>query len=458
MSAPSRRGVLKAGLGLPALGLAGSALARAASAAAGPGGDYRALVLVFVQGGMDGHDLLIPADKGGFRDWARGREAIVRQFEQAKAPRTLDTVLRVGGDGDGQALALPPDMPRTAAAVGAGQAALVANVGPMVGPVTPAEMAAGRAALPPQLFNHANQAEYWQHLAPAEAALTGWGGRIAEAARGRANAFSTVGTDTGYGFLSGRDGAPVTVSDVRAHTMTGMKGTPWGDDVLGDLVREHLTSAPGGGILERDVARLNARTLDVAEELKALFGSTDAGEEVTTKRHRLAHDLSVIAKMIALRAETGARRQVFYAEMRGFDTHADQGRRMGPLQRELDEGLHRFTRWLGAQGLSDAVTVFTATEFGRTFVPNETGTDHGWGSHSIVWGGAVNGGRVFGSVPPPATGHAHDAGRGRLIPGLSVEQLGVPLARWLGVPDADMDHVFPYAGRFDTDAIPLMRA
>ena len=451
---PTRRAVLATGAaGAAAVGLPRAALARTDDEPE----DYRALVCVFLTGGMDAYDTLIPTDARQHAEWKRTRGGFADAYAAQGAARDPERLLPVGTDAEGAPYGLPPQMPRLAAAVREGGAAIVANIGPMQGPVTPRQLEAASVPLPPKLFSHSDQRAYWRELAPASGARTGWGGRLA-ASFGDQGPFAAVAGGRDEGFTTGPRGPGVVVGDLRPKAGFGTRDALYGDEELAALFLDHLgTASETAGILERDYARQQRAGIDVSRALIAMMRSTSAGEALAAgaKKDTLAYNLAVVAKMIALRARTGARRQVFYVEMNGFDTHRDQPARLPDLQAELDDALAGFSAWLAAAGLSRAVTTFTASDFGRTLVPNGSGTDHGWGGHQIVMGGAVAGG-LHGTVPPSAPGHALDAGRGRVIPTLAAEQTAVPLARWLGMKDADLAEVFPYADRFDLGAVPLM--
>lgn len=455
----TRRDLLASGLALGTLSVGG---VRAASldlpADGADADDYRALVCVFLAGGLDAYDTVIPMDAGPHRDWRRVRGPLTEAYDASGVSRRPDALEAIGEDEGGAAYGLPPQMPLTAAAVRAGRAAIVANVGPLQASVTPQTLEARSVPLPPQLYSHADQSDYWRRLSGGGGLRTGWGGRLIQQL-GERGPFGAVTGGRDAGFTMGPSGAGAVLGTLEPRFAFGMNDALWGDEELSRLFREHLTVMPeGGGLLERDLVRLQGDAAELSRDLVGLMESSDAGAEIAAgaKRDTLAYGLAIVARMIALRSETGARRQVFYVEMEGFDTHQDQANRLPPLQAELDEGLARFARWLDGAGLSQSVTTFTASDFGRTLTANKSGTDHGWGGHQIVLGGAVRGG-LHGAVPPPVTGHAQDAGRGRMIPAFAVEQTAVPMARWLGLPEKDAASVFPFADRFDLNAVPLMR-
>lgn len=453
----SRRSVLAGGAAASAFAFGNPLIARAAEANAVDG--YKALVCIFLHGGMDSYDTVVPLDAGELRDWSRTRSGLAQAHEDEGNARVQEQLIRIGTDSAGASFGLPAAMPNFAGMARSGQLAVLANVGPLRGPVTPAQLRAQRFDSPPKLYSHSHQRDYWRRLGAAGSVHTGWGGRLATAVTPD-DPFGAVTASRDEGFTLGVEGPGITVGRLNPRRTFGLQEKMFGDPELAALFKEHLSSAaPGASLLEQDFAARQGDAASMFERLSDLMGNTDEGERIAGRNRpgTLRHSLAIIAKTIALRERTETRRQIFYVSFGNFDTHQDQASRLPPLQAELDDALGAFMAWLADGGLGENVTVFTASEFGRTLVPNKTGTDHGWGGHQFVMGGAVNGGRIFGDVPPPVPGHPLDTGRGRLVPTLAVEQMAVPLARWLGVPDADMSTVFPYASRFDTKAVPLMK-
>jgi uncharacterized protein (DUF1501 family) len=203
-----------------------------------------------------------------------------------------------------------------------------------------------------------------------------------------------------------------------------------------------LSLVHAANLVRQDAVSLNALLVAGAAGGSA---ATPAGFPGTP----LGQQLQQVARIIGLRATTGVRRQVFFCSIGGFDTHSGQSWQQWDLLRQVAEGLAAFHAQMAAMGLGQQVTAFTESEFGRTLQPSGTGTDHGWGSHHLMLGGAVKGGRLYGSLPMPALGGPQDAGgRGALIPSTSLDQYGATLARWFGVDAAGLARVFPNLAAF----------
>ena len=462
MSMATRRSVLRGacriGLGAGAAmmmpPLVGQALGRTEG--------YKALVCVFLDGGLDADDVLIPYDEASYADYAQVRAPLHEAYAVQGASRArADLLPLTGPDGarpDGRAFAVPPEMPELARLFGAGRAAIVANAGPLEEPTTALSYASGGARLPPKLFSHADQLRGQMRLS-AGGGETGWGGRLMDAMAGAGrDPYSGLATSNADPFwLYGAERQPLFVTSVDPAPVVGTGGNIFASAEASRIFEEHLLDleprAPGP--FAADFASRQAAGVAAQNRVAAAFATSDAGAAFADGTGSLADQLAIVARAISLRDQMGVTRQVFHVGLRGFDTHQDQANELLPRLRAIDTGLGLFTDWLDAQGLADDVTVFTASDFGRTLQPNATGTDHGWGGHQIVVGGAVRGGRVLGEVPPAGLGHGQDIGRGRIVPTTASEQVAVPLARWLGVAETDIPAVFPRADRFDLSAIDL---
>ena len=445
-----------AGAGLPlSLG--------AMPALAQPGGGYRALVCVFLYGGMDSFDGLIPYDRPSYDAWRAIRQPLLDRYAEAGVQATrrrgaLSRLFPTHGTG-GRDHALAPQLSPLADLFNAGRLAVVANVGPLEQPTTKAMVDAGTAALPPRLLSHNDQQSLWQTSAP-EGARSGWGGRAADALKdlsGKTGSpYWTISTQSSPSFLAGRDSRPPEVGSLTLPETRGTREEEFGSRAVGALLRKHLSRPDDArNLLHRDYAGVQGPSIEIAGELSGLLGSTTQGEVVAQAGGSLATQLATVAKLISLRGQLGASQQVFLCGLGGFDTHKNQAETLPGLQEDIAGAMRAFYDWTVSAGLSQQVTTFTASDFGRTLSPNFDGTDHGWGGHHFVMGGAVRGGRIVGAVPEAALGHGQDFDRGRLIPTISLEQYGAPLAAWLGVPAGEMSAVFPNAGRFDQGAVDL---
>lgn len=450
----SRRSVL-ASLGAGAVLAPGFAGMRADAASVG---GYKALVCVFLFGGMDGHDVLLPYDQPSYDVFRDLRQGIVPDATRARS--VLQELTPRNAERFGQRrFALPPEMPGMKRLFDQGRAGIVANVGPLIRPTTRTDWD-DRRRLPPRLFSHNDQQSVWQANAP-EGARFGWGGLFADAAlssgaNSNARAFTTISTTGDNLFLTGERTAPYTLGSRGPEQVNVLRDADrrrqWNDEyeVIYQRLRRHFSTQDftSSHLIARDVASVMETSLTSNEAYQEAIGQAPAlGVEFPSSR--LGRQLQVIAETIAIRSRLGVGRQVFFAGTGGFDSHSGQANSMPALLGNLDASVSAFQAAMEAIGESQDVTLFTASDFGRTFAANGDGTDHGWGGHHFVVGGAVAGGEIHGDPPPPGFDHAWDAGRGRLIPSISVDQYAAELGRWFGLSQAELNAALPNLANFD---------
>ncbi|MEM6908375.1 MAG: DUF1501 domain-containing protein [Pseudomonadota bacterium] len=417
--------------------------------------DYRALVCVFLFGGMDSHDVVIPFQQAEYDGWRAIRRSFVARQGASRDRGSLLPLTRASRPPeDPPQHALAPELASIKALYDAGDAAVIANVGPLVEPVTRQAFEAGVAQVPPRLFSHNDQQNIWQAGAP-EGAQFGWGGLFADAvlASGGNSSrpqFTTISTEEVGPFLTGRTASPFRI---------GINGAPQinileefadqTDPAFVNAVRDQLASRSfsGGNAIERDIAAKFAAGLDsndfygqaLAQGMPS-FSGFGAGP--------LSAQLRAVANTIAVRGQLSASRQIFFVGLGGFDTHSAQASDLPSLLRELDRGVAAFHGAMASLGLAQQVTLFTASDFGRTLAVNGDGTDHGWGGHHFVVGGAVRGGDIYGEVPPATIGHDQEVGGGRLIPSLAVDQYAAQFGRWFGLAPSEIEFALPNLNRF----------
>ena len=420
--------------------------------------DYRALVLLFQFGGVDCHDVVIPYEVGGYNEYARIRSSLLTTYEGARA---RDNLLQLGSSGSSAAYALPPELSAFKTLFDEGTAALVGNVGPLIEPTDRASVFSGAVALPPRLFSHNDQQSVWQSSAP-ECAPAGWGGVFADTlvqqGIGAPSSFNTLTTARDSLFVTGYDSIPYAASSggIELDLSTVVRDEAGGSLAnVYQLLQQQGRSAPH--ILTRDLAQTTVDAFAAnAEYLSIIADAPDLG--VTFQGDRLGSQLELAAQIIASRQEFGVRRQIFLVGAYGYDTHSAQGSILPELHGQLNDGVAAFSDAMKNLGLFDQVTLATASDFGRTLAVNGDGTDHGWGGHQFVVGGAVNGGTLYGDIPPPAFEHDQDAGAGRLIPTISVEQYAASLGRWLGLDDSSLEMALPNWLNFSSQPLAgLMR-
>lgn len=424
----------------PAAAAGGQAVAGAAAPAAV--NDYKALVCIFLYGGNDPYNTIVPYDATRHARYFQARADIALARDKLAA-----TVLKpkdpLPGD---QAYALAPGLAPLLPWFERGQLAVQLNVGPLAQPTTKRDYVGARVPLPPKLFSHNDQQAYWQALAP-EGATSGWGGRLADLfVAANANATFTGVTAGGSALLlAGRHVSAYRVSPAGSTPIELLQRDTYGSTTCTDLMRLLITQS-GEHLFERQHAALVARSIRADARLRTALARDTVGGAFATP---LAAQLKIVARMIAARDTLGMRRQVFFVTQNGYDNHDGLNDVHPGLLRELGGAMAEFQQALDAMGVAGQVTTFSASEFGRTLVSNGNGSDHGWGGHHLVLGGAVRGGRFYGKHPELALDGPGFVDHGRMLPDVAVDQFGATLATWFGASAGTLDDVFPNLRRFD---------
>lgn len=467
MGNATRRQFLKTAAAFSLGGSAGFAydLARFNAFAADTSG-YRALVCVFLSGGMDGHDTVIPYDTFNYNQYADIRQALFAEYQglEGGSTRTRERLLPLNlanaSDFGGRQFALPPELEPLHELIEAGNGAVVSNVGPLIVPVNREEFRSKSAPLPPRLFSHNDQQSVWKASQP-EGARFGWGGRIADmtlAAGANTDAtFTAVSVSGNAVFLSGEIASQFQVGNNGPSQIKGIGGDSlYGSSEIPGLYESHLRSEGQAvsNFIQRDFVGTLDRSIDANQLLDEAF-ETDAPFTTEFPSSRLGRQLSVVARIIALRDILGVSRQVFYVSTGGFDTHSNQAESMPELHANIAGSMRAFYDATAEIGVQNEVTAFTASDFGRTLTVNRDGTDHGWGGHHFVIGGAVDGARMIGSFPEPAIGHSLDTNNGRLIPTTSVDQYAATFASWFGLNTTEIQDALPGITNFNTQNLGL---
>lgn len=443
MYAPTRRTFIRQAA-CAALGTSGllSTLfdLRKISAATMAGGDYKALVCLFLYGGNDANNVIVPHDASGYASYAGARGGLAIPHESL-LPLTL-------ANGDGRDFGFHPNLAELQALFNNGKLALVANVGTLVAPITRAQYLAGGAAVPDHLFSHSDQSVQWQTSVPDQVLRTGWGGRAGDllhSLNGDSQislAISVAGTNT---FEVGNTVIPYQVSPSGSITFAGMTGSANANARYDGF--KQLMALPKNNLFAQTYADTVTRAIGNNELLTAALASAPPIATVFPATS-LASQLNMVAKIISARNGLGMQRQIFFCAVQGYDTHGDQLTAHANLLTELSQGMNAFYNATAELGVASEVTTFTASDFGRTFPTNGSGSDHGWGSHQFVMGGAVRGSRLFGAFPTLAVNGPDDTGQGRWIPTTSVDEFSATLASWFGVAASDLPTVLPNIGRF----------
>jgi uncharacterized protein (DUF1501 family) len=445
----SRRAFLKRS---SMLAMAGAAapwalnLAAMSEAAAATATDYKALVCVFLYGGNDYGNTLVPYDTARYTAYQGMRPTLA--YTQAQLAGTvLSPSVALGG---GMQYALAPELALLKPIFDSGRMGVMLNVGTLVQPTTKAQYVAGNVPLPPRLFSHNDQQSVWQASSP-EGATSGWGGRMGdlfEAGNGNA-VFTCVNVSGNAVYLSGKTATQYQVSTNGPVALNGVAKPLFGSAACSTAL-QNLVTASSANLFENEYSRISARSLSAGSTLSAALA---AGPAITTPfpaagTNPLADQLKLVARMISTADAVGAKRQVFFVSMGGFDNHDGLATIHPGLLTSVAQALSAFYAATQELKVDGQVTTFTASDFGRTLTAND-GSDHGWGSMHFMLGGAVNGGRYYGTPPVVANGGPDDVGQGRLLPTTSVDQYAATMGKWLGISDTDLLTVLPNLANWD---------
>jgi len=413
--------------------------------------DYKALVCVFLFGGNDGNNTLVPIDATGYANYAaiRGRIALP-QANLVPLPETTGTA-RFG---------LHPNLAALLPLWQAGQVGILLNAGTLVQPLTVASYADPTALKPESLFSHADQQGQWQASISTQPSRTGWGGRLADqfASLNSASTVPAMVSATGTNlFVTGAASSALTIPVSGSFGIRGFDGSAGANarltalhQLLG-LDRDEDLVAAAGDISSAAIAD----SAIVAPLLSA--GNTESATAFIGLTSNIALQLLAVSKLIEGRAALGLSRQVFMVSLGSFDTHTNELARQSNLFGQLAPALAAFQKSMVALGVANQVTTFTVSDFSRTFLPNTAeGTDHAWGNHHFVMGGAVKGQAYYGTYPTLALGGPDDVGEGRWIPTISVDQYAATLATWFGLASGSLPTVLPNIGAFPVSNLGFM--
>jgi uncharacterized protein (DUF1501 family) len=413
--------------------------------------EFRALLCLFLYGGNDANNMVVPRDDTNYASYASARGPL------ALPKQSLLPINLTAPDSQGRDFGLHPSMPELQTLFNNDKRlAIVANVGTLLEPITRAQYLNGSARLPSQLFSHDDQQVEWQTAWPDAPSRSGWGGRLADLLTSFNNAdsvsmsLSLAGTNT---FQVGNNVFEYQISNNGSIGLSGFDGS---HGMIRYQAVQGLLNLPHQNLFEAEFARITNRSI----ANNALLSSALAGITLNTAfpaNSSLSDQLQMAAKLIAARNTLGMRRQIFFCSVGGYDTHEDELASQTNLLAELSECMNAFYQATLELGVADRVTLFTASDFGRTFQSNGSGADHAWGSHALVLGGSVNGGNIYGSYPTLVLDGPDDVGEGRWIPSTSVDEYSATLAKWFGVSgQSDLINVLPNIGNFQNPDLGFM--
>ncbi len=400
------------------------------------GGDYKALVCISFGGGCDSFNMLMPTNQTAYDEYATSRSNLA-------IPR--NQILSLNNTEHG----IHPSMYAVQQLFNDGKLSFLSNVGTLLEPVTKEDAWNNDAKLPLGLFSHSDQTRQWQTSIPNQRVAVGWGGKIADLI-GDTNDNESISLNISLSgrniFQTGNRTIDFTVD--RYDDQPGIIGynENWWLNAAKKRSIEGMLEIQQEDLFKKTYANI----LGTAIDANLLLG--EALESVTIETTFSKNDLSIglqkIAKIMAARQTLGMKRQIFFLDYGGWDHHDEVLMAQEEMLGEVSHALEEFKNALEELGLFDQVTTFTMSEFGRTLTSNGNGTDHGWGGNTMVMGGAVNGGQIFGNYPSLALNSELEVGGGVFIPTTSVDEYFSELAIWLGVSPSALSDIFPNIGNF----------
>lgn len=502
-------------VGRSALGLSLAQIGQAsAQAVSGSGDDYKAIVCLYMGGGNDYANTLVPYDSASYDAYCTYRPDLAYRKSQllfgaqgdgvavpgyyagvpmktlsqlVLNPRDEYNVSRPALERDGttqRQFALAPPLTALAPLFNSDLAserrlAVLLNAGPLLKPAAPsyAQYKAGvTTSLPTPLFAHDYQTSYWMTSRGVDKAFNGWGGRALDGLQdaNEQPTFTAISLAGNSVFLTGDNVLQYQVGTGGPDRFGTLRSSLFGSPLASNALAQIVTGT-GNGLFEDSYTAVVRRAIEAGDVLSVGIDPAQTPEaavaiDILKSRDALGNlkypalnnaggglggQLAMVARIIAARGVTGARRQVFYVSIGGFDTHSDMIRTHSPLLQQVGECMAAFYAVTRDMGCADKVTLFTASDFGRTLKSNGDGTDHGWGSMHFVLGGAVKGGRYYGVAPKTGVDTADDYGAGRLVPTLAVDQIAATMATWMGVPESDLGRVAPAIDAFRSSSLGI---
>lgn len=432
-------------------------------------GDYKAMVCVFLFGGNDGNNILVPMTNtvpAGFQynDYANLRASQSLGGLALTEGELTPTMIQAATPQPSGArdFALHPALVQTRGLFQQSKVALVANAGVLQQPLTRAEYLNKTKKSPANLFSHSDQQSQWQTADPSGFGNSGWGGRAADRIR---NVFDVgalyppITTVAGSAiFCTGLQQQPFALAPTTNPSSIGLSGytNPNAAAQARLIALQQMLTFDSGLSLIQSTSSITDRALRQSQVLSAALQGVTL--QTVFPGTSIGGQLAQVARILKVRDTIGLHRQIFFTSMGGYDTHSTQITDQNNLLSQLDAGLKAFYDATVELGVASTVTTFVLSEFGRALKPASSGgSDHGWGSHVLAMGNSVRGGDIYGRMPQHAAGGPDDASSiGRWIPTTAVDQFGATLARWFGVPDADLPNVFPNLPNFPTSDLGFM--
>lgn len=411
--------------------------------------DYKALVCVFLFGGNDSNNLIIPMSNSGYASYKLGRGGLALAQNQ---------LLAINPPSAGAPFGLHPRFKNLQAMFSSQQAAVLANVGTLLQPTTRTQFLNGQAVVPMNLFSHSDQQAQMQTASFDKVGETGWAGRVADKLQSTyPTNFPTIISLAGSNiFCEGLAVRAIEASGNPTSPLSGFYGSTDDNNRLAAL-QSLLTFDTGLSLIQA----ASTTTTNAIQDSKTLAAALATGKPLATqfpKNSYLASQLQQIAQIIQVRGALGVQRQIFFVHLDGFDTHNNQLAQQDSLFADMDASLSAFYQATREMAVQSQVTTFTLSDFSRTLAPDSTsGSDHAWGGHHLILGGSVKGGDLYGTFPTLDLNGPDDAtGEGRWVPTTSLDQYAATLAQWFGVAPTDLPSIFPNLGNFTTPTLTFL--
>ena len=402
--------------------------------------DYRAIVCVLLAGGADSYNILVPRSEQAYAQY---------QHRRSDLALSRNDLLPLEGAHAGVSFGVHPAMSSFQQRFNAGQATVVTNIGPLVEPTTRMALEAGSVRLPLGLFSHSDQILSWQTATPANRAGTGFGGRMLDAMPGANTGLALAGNISLSGNNSFQAGAATGSYAVSA--TDGVRRIAGYDNDVFRRYFDRFLENPNASTLERVYGSKVQSAIETGDVFNsALEGATAL--RTPFSEHYFSAAMKRIAELMSVRDSLGVTRQTFFVTYGGWDHHEDTLGQQADMLPALDAGLGQFQVALEELGLSNSVTTFTISDFGRTLTSNGKGSDHGWGGNAMIMGGAVQGGQLYGHFPEQVEDNPLDVGRGRFLPSTATDAMYAEVSRWMGVAPESLGSVLPNWANFEGSA------